>query len=253
MPKKFGGENSKVAAAKEKKAAAQAEKDAKKRSEKEAQEAVEWSKGAKKGGKKEDQEAKRLEKLAKKKEAEKALQEEDKDISKSTKGKTGPPKLTPAQNKRPVPVLRGTDKKVAAKEAAVAQAENANRPVEQYQARNVDDIIDVLENINDDAPNVAIDGSSAKKGGIAATVDRHPERRAKAAYKAFEDRVFERVKKENPGLRLSQIKEVIWKEWQKSPDNPFNQVLIQHNSSKEQIDAVVESQRKKIQDRLRVE
>ncbi|KAJ1805672.1 hypothetical protein LPJ75_005252, partial [Coemansia sp. RSA 2598] len=240
-------------AAKEKKAAAQSEKDAKKRAEKDAQEAAEWSKGAKKGGKKEEQEAKRLEKLAKKKEAEKLLQAEEKDISASTRGKTGPAKLTPAQSKRAAPALRGTEKKAAAKEAEIAKAEAANQPVEQFQARNIDDIIDVLENINDDVSNVAIDGSSAKKGGIAATVDRHPERRAKAAYKAFEDAMFERIKRERPGLRLSQIKEIIWKEWQKSPDNPFNQVLIQHNASKEQIEAAIEKQRKDIQDRLRVE
>ncbi|KAJ2859494.1 hypothetical protein FB639_005769, partial [Coemansia asiatica] len=162
--------------------------------------------------------------------------------------------LAPAQSKRTAPVLRGTEKKAAAKEAEIAQAEVANQPVEQYQARNIDDIIDVLENIDDDGPSsIAIDGSSAKKGGIAATVDRHPERRAKAAYKAFEDRVFERIKTENPGLRLSQIKSIIWKEWQKSPDNPFNQVLIQHNASKDHIDAVIEKQRKEIQDRLRFE
>ncbi len=41
--------------------------------------------------------------------------------------------------------------------------------------------------------------------------DAHPERRRKAAYKAYEEREIEILRKEHPGLKLSQIKEIIFK------------------------------------------
>ncbi|KAI8320509.1 DUF1014-domain-containing protein [Martensiomyces pterosporus] len=255
MPKKFQGENSKVTAAKEKKAAAQAVKDSKKRAEKEAKDAAEWTVGSKKNDKKEQQEAKRLEKLAKKKEAEDLLREENKGIAKSMKAKTGPPKLAPAnQPGRPAPALRGSEKKAAAKETSMQQTEAANRPVETFAAQNIDDALELLDTINtDSAPGAAIGGAQAKKGGAAALVDRHPERRAKAAYKAFEDRELDRIKADNPGLRLNQAKQILWKEWQKSPENPFNQAQVAHNAKQEEIDAVLEQQRQSLQDRLRIE
>lgn len=54
-------------------------------------------------------------------------------------------------------------------------------------------------------------------------IDKHPEKRMKAAYNAFEEINLPRLKAENPGLRLSQLKQLIWKEWLKSPQNPTNQ------------------------------
>lgn len=46
----------------------------------------------------------------------------------------------------------------------------------------------------------------------------------KAAYLAFEEHRLKTLKEENPGLRLSQLKQIIFKEWQKSPENPLNSV-----------------------------
>ena len=56
-----------------------------------------------------------------------------------------------------------------------------------------------------------------------AALDKHPERRVKAAYAAFEEARLPEVKIENPSLRLTQLKQIIWNEWQKSPENPMNQ------------------------------
>lgn len=53
--------------------------------------------------------------------------------------------------------------------------------------------------------------------------DKHPEKRMRAAYKAFEAANMSRIKAENPSMRLSQWKQILMKEWNKSPDNPFNQ------------------------------
>ena len=57
--------------------------------------------------------------------------------------------------------------------------------------------------------------------GAGADEDRRPERRARAAYTTFADRELARLKSEKPGLKLSQYKELLWRAWQKSPDNPM--------------------------------
>lgn len=54
-------------------------------------------------------------------------------------------------------------------------------------------------------------------------VDKHPEKRLKAAYAIFEERELPRLKAENSNLRQSQVKQLLRKEWMKSPDNPLNQ------------------------------
>ena len=55
----------------------------------------------------------------------------------------------------------------------------------------------------------------------AEAVDLHPEKRVKALHKAFEERRLPELKAEFPGLKLSQLKERSFKEWQKAPENPL--------------------------------
>ncbi|KAI9272856.1 hypothetical protein BDA99DRAFT_432935, partial [Phascolomyces articulosus] len=88
--------------------------------------------------------------------------------------------------------------------------------IPEFSASNIDDALDLLT-ISDD-----------KKGGAISNkdIERHPERRFKAALAAYEERELPRVRKENPGLRLSQLKEIIFKEFKKSPENPHNQENI---------------------------
>ena len=74
------------------------------------------------------------------------------------------------------------------------------------EARNVEDAISVLSVKGDDTE-----------------IDKHPEKRMKAAYTAFEEENLPRLKAENPNLRLSQLKQMLRKEWMKSPSNPMNQ------------------------------
>ena len=75
-------------------------------------------------------------------------------------------------------------------------------------------------------------------------IDRHPERRFKAAYNAFEERRLDEMKDEK-GLRRQQKVEQIRKEFEKHPDNPFNQVSGRFDMSKEEINALKESERDK--------
>ena len=52
--------------------------------------------------------------------------------------------------------------------------------------------------------------------------DKHPEKRMKAAFKNYESENLPRLKHENPTLKLSQLKQMVFKEWQKAPENPMN-------------------------------
>lgn len=60
-------------------------------------------------------------------------------------------------------------------------------------------------------------------------MDKHPEKRLKAAYTAFEAENLPRLRLENPTMRLSQVKQLMNKEWMKSPNNPINQRYINKN------------------------
>lgn len=67
---------------------------------------------------------------------------------------------------------------------------------------------------------------------VADDLDRHPERRMKAAFLTFEEVNLPRLKQENPNMRLSQLKQLLKKEWMKSPENPMNQRHATFNSQK---------------------
>jgi len=62
-----------------------------------------------------------------------------------------------------------------------------------------------------------------------ASLDSHPEKRMKAAYETFENENLPRLKQEHPTLRLSQLKQLLKKEWMKSPSNPFNKPTKAYN------------------------
>lgn len=91
--------------------------------------------------------------------------------------------------------------------------ENLNRlQVEGEVARDIDSAIKVLG------------------GNSVPEIDRHPEKRMKAAYLEFEEENLPRLKAENPNMRLSQIKQLLKKEWMKSPKNPLLKNVMQLNS-----------------------
>jgi hypothetical protein len=67
-------------------------------------------------------------------------------------------------------------------------------------------------------------------------IEKHPERRFKNALKEFEEREIKNFRAQYPGLRLSQLKEIMYKEFQKSPDNPFNQSnVFSYNSTLDEV------------------
>jgi len=81
--------------------------------------------------------------------------------------------------------------------------------------------------------------------------ERHPERRFKAAYKAFEERRLPEIENENPGLRKNQRIELARKEFEKSPENPFNQVgNVRFDASKDEIKEEKDKVRSGVERRL---
>ncbi|XP_036377609.1 coiled-coil domain-containing protein 124 [Megalops cyprinoides] len=217
MPKKFQGENSKSATAKARKAEAKAAADAKR--QKELEDAL-WQENdkhvLKKEQRKDDREKKRLEALERKKENQRLLEEEDAKLKgKLTKEPTGG-KVTRAQIEETLRNEQQTQQESKAKEKSHLETpleENVNRIVPEegtVEARTIEDAIAVLSTADE--------------------VDRHPERRMKAAFASFEELHMPRLKKENPNMRLSQLKQLLKKEWMKSPDNPLNQRFAMYNT-----------------------
>ncbi len=54
----------------------------------------------------------------------------------------------------------------------------------------------------------------------------------KAAYDTFEKERLPQLKQENQNLRLSQLKQMLRKEWMKHPSNPMNKSIVEYNASK---------------------
>lgn len=54
----------------------------------------------------------------------------------------------------------------------------------------------------------------------------HTEKRLKAAYNAFQAENLPKLRTEYPSMRLSQVKQILHKNWAKSPNNPTNQKYI---------------------------
>lgn len=211
MPKKMG-ENSKAVEARERKAA---EKKATAAKAAKAAEDKLWTDDdknlAKKKARKEEEDRKRAEQLAKKEENKRLLDAEMNSIK--TTGKVSIQKTTRAQineeterRNRNIELINKANQKpnvvVLAKEDLLV--ENLNRVVlDSTVASTVDEAITVLNDCQMEE-------------------DKHPEKRMKAAFKAYEEANLPRIKSENPGLKLSQMKQIIFKDWQRSPDNPMN-------------------------------
>ena len=148
-----------------------------------------WDDGAKKPSKKQlEQAAKKQEQLDKKKEREALLEMEESSIKSKRGGKT----------------------KSHKKGNGLDDALNQFTPKTTISADGLDDSLAAL---------TLLKGSAISNKDL----DRHPERRFKAALAEYTERRLPEIKKEHPGLRKQQMEQIIYKEFQKSPENPFNQ------------------------------
>ena len=96
----------------------------------------------------------------------------------------------------------------------------------------------------------ALDALSLTSNNASEKIDRHPERRFKAAYAAYEARRMPELEEEHKGLRKQQRIDAIRKEFERSPENPFNQARAQFDSTKEEIKEMKEQERAKVEARL---
>jgi hypothetical protein len=161
-----------------------------------------------------EEEKKRLELLKKKEEAKRLLEQEEEAIKKSIVAKVPQSKITRAQieqevekrNKNIENIYNPTKPAVKSGPKEIPLEENLNRVMaDVHVASNIDEALQVLK-VSD------LDD------------DKHPEKRMKAAYKSYEEAELPIIKAENPSLKLSQLKQIIFKNWQKAPENPFNKV-----------------------------
>ncbi|XP_011613326.1 coiled-coil domain-containing protein 124 [Takifugu rubripes] len=221
MPKKFQGENSKAVTARARKAEAKAVADARKKQQEEDALWEETDKHVlKKEQRKGDKEKKRLELLERKKENQRLLDEESARIrGKSQKELACAGKVTRAQIEEALQAeqLQQEQLEIKPKEMShleIPLEENINRIVPDegtVEARTIEDAIAALSTGPEDQ-------------------DHHPERRMKAAFAAYEEANMPLLKKENPNMRLSQLKQQLKKEWMKAPENPLNQRFTAYNA-----------------------
>ncbi|KAM6500985.1 Protein of unknown function (DUF1014) domain containing protein [Amanita muscaria] len=239
------GVNTKKESGKAKKAENEAKKQATAAAEKERKEAESWADNDAKGGKaaKLAKEEKRKADLARKAESAKLLAEEE---------ASAPVKAKPAPKaKKVAPKPAGPGAIAAGGEpAAVGSSQNDNAPVpptgevESYAATGIDNALDLLEVVTAKADKASV-------GQQAANIERHPERRFKAAFEAYQEHELPNIKQEHPGLRLQQYKELLYKQFQKSPENPFNQATVAYDATKEEKVEVLKKKRVEIEERLR--
>ncbi|KAK0735748.1 hypothetical protein B0T21DRAFT_368437 [Apiosordaria backusii] len=225
MAGKKGGaaaEGSKKAQGQARKADAAAKKAAEAEAAEAAAEAAKWEKGAKSNAKKETEAQKKAELARKKAEREALLAEEEKNT---------PGRSQPKNAKTAVKKSRGLD---------LSQLDDTPSGGSSLSALNASGIDNAL-----DALSLAGPADQAK-------IDRHPERRFKAAYTQYETRRLAEMEADGTGqgLRLNQRKEKIKKEFEKSPENPFNQVSARYDATKEELAELKAQERNKIEARL---
>ncbi|PPD72868.1 hypothetical protein GOBAR_DD30227 [Gossypium barbadense] len=187
MPKKMRV-NSKAEAARARKSATESDRKERESREKEENYWREAEGPKSKAAKKREEDAeKRAEAAARRAEARRQAEMEEKEIDKAMK------KPDKKANRVAIPVPKVTE----------AQLDDS-----LIEARSVEEAIAQMA-VADNLP-----------------ADRHPERRLKASFKAFEEVELPRLKEEKPGLTHTQYKDLIWKLWKKSPDNPLNQASL---------------------------
>ena len=201
-----------------------------------ASEDQEWSRGAKSNAKKytplprhwipsdhfyrEEAEAKKQEAARKKAEKDAILAAEEKDA-----------RSTPKNTKTAVKKTRGLD--LSSLDDESSSSTSKSNPT--LNATGIDNALDAL---------------SLTSANPSEKIDRHPERRFKAAYAAYEARRMPELEEEHKGLRKKQREDMIRKEFERSPENPFNQANARFDTTREEIREMKEQERDKVEARL---
>lgn len=233
MGKKFGT-NTKAEEGRARKAEAKEQLKEKNLKAKEKLEEKKWSEGVRDDSKRQEEEAKRLEKLIKKQEKKEI---EDREAQELTKYKASSNK-SKSKDITPEPVFKSKSAQWTLSLSNDGD-QSSSESIEKFSASNLDDALLLLESTN-------ISSTSLNN------VEKHPERRMKAAFCAFEGREMPKLRAENPTLKHSQLLERLHKMWKKSPENPFNQLHVAHNLTQEEQSEIVKADQDRKLDRLRI-
>ncbi|OAX84202.1 hypothetical protein ACJ72_01434 [Emergomyces africanus] len=233
MAGKKGAENTKKVAGNARKAEAAAQKEAAANAKLAEEEAREWSKGAKSNSKKDQAEAKKADAARKKAEREAQLAAEEASLPSKPKG--AGTKSATKKNVSPGAARGGTLDLSQLDNDPDEKPTGYKKATPALNATGIDNALDALSLTTSSEPT---------------KIDRHPERRFKAAYAAFEARRLPEIEQEQPGLRRQQRIELVRKEFEKSEENPFNQVNVAFDATREEVRAAKEAEKKKIEGRL---
>ncbi|XP_078689805.1 coiled-coil domain-containing protein 124-like [Branchiostoma floridae x Branchiostoma belcheri] len=221
MPKKKWGDNPKAVEARTR-------KENKKREEHErlekAKDDAYWADDDKhlkrKQQRKADKESKKQEHLEKKLEKQRLLEEEMAQLKGPVSKTGGGGKVTQAQ------IQAQLEKEKQQAELKAKRVEPEEAPLEENVNKLIADQLSAEGAVEARSVEEAISVLSVKE----AAADRHPERRMKAAFNKYEEENLPRLKQENPNMRLSQLKQMLKKDWMKSPENPMNQRNLAYNA-----------------------
>lgn len=235
------GGNAKKESGRAKKAENEAKKQEAAAADKERGEAEKWQDSGKASKKGEDKEEKRKAELARKAENARLLAEEEASVPKPKPApKAGAKKATPKATPKPA----GPGAIAAGGGLEPSVADIPKEEPESFSATGIDNALDLLETVTAKMDKASI-------GQRAAGIEQHPERRFKAAFEAYKERELPKLKVERPGLRLVQYQEVLFKQFQKSPENPFNQTTISYDASKEEKVDALKKKQEAVENRLR--
>lgn len=218
--------NAKAVAGRARKAEAAERKAAEAAAAAEAEEEAKWQQGAKGKSAADARNEKAAEKARKKAELQR-LKEED---EANTPGKRGGGGNNSAKGSK------GGNKNNSA-------LNDLDMQIAAFNASSLDDALDAMELVN-------AKSDKASQGSAAGSIEKHPERRFKAAFEAYKERELPKVKEEHPGLRFQQYQDLLYKQFQKSKENPFNQVHVSYDATKEEKLAVLKAKRDAMAARL---
>ncbi|KAJ9444646.1 Coiled-coil domain-containing protein 124-like protein [Diplonema papillatum] len=228
MPGKKVPMNRHAAAAAERKAEqASKSSSAKEQAEEDAMWADEKGGKASKAAQKAEKAAEKArEKAAKKEEVNAILREEE---ASSTSKKGAQEKVTQYQLQQQL--AKEAKKNTKKGPSNVVTEEERERTLNLVNQNKLDADVDAsnLKSAVDQLEKVAFKGAESE--------EKHPERRLKAAHIAFEEKMIPQLKADNPGLKRSQLKDMCFKLWQKSPENPMvKEAMNRHNAIMSQED-----------------
>lgn len=173
----------------------------------------------------EEEAAKKAEAARKKAERDALLAEEEK----NTPGRSAPKNAKSAQKKT----------RVGGIDAALGGLDGDDRKLATLNASGLDNALDALD--------ISTSDNRVK-------IDRHPERRAPAARKAWEEALVRKWEEEGIWEEKKKyrgaLKDELNKLWKKAPENPFNQVSAAYNATQEEIAGLRDQEREKVENRL---